>query len=642
MPETWYHRLKVALAVAVLAKPLLSLVLLAFAGTLPLHAVADDAPQLPATIIKVLAGDTIVEPDGSYTTIFHAEVVATNESAAHSIAQYKIEYSESMETAEILEAFTRKADGKILTVDPTQIFAQAPPGAPRVPMFTDRKQKVIVFPDVSAGDTVVHTVKQVRKAPFVGQFFFGGVFLRGTAFDDVRVSFTLPKAMTAHIEVRGVNHEIKEAEESVTHTFRYSNPRPPVGQPTALSAWDTEPHYVVSTFADYGAVAAAYRQLAAGKAVVTPRIQALADEITAETSDRREQAHRIYDWVSKHIRYVAVILGNGGYEPHEAGKILENGYGDCKDHVVLLEALLKAKGLVSVPALINSGDRYRAPEVATPALFNHVLSYLPEFDIYADSTVGMAPFGTLPITEYGKPVALATEPGASLTILPLTVTEENEEKLMTTAQLMADGTVSGQSTTVASGPFGIKLRQLAASVELGGSGRSAELYFKSLGWSGTASFQFDPPRDHLAPTYGFSASFELEARPEFLDGKGFELPEGIRMLARPGEFLLGSWTLPKTAPAPCFSGHQIEQLSLTLPADRDIEMLPKGKTIENSYLRYQSDWSRDGQVVTVRREITVKLPIAVCRDETRSQLAEAVAAIRGDYRAEIALKPLIH
>src|SRR5262249_16285828 len=89
--------------------------------------VADDAPQLPATIIKVLAGDTIVEPDGSYTTIFHAEVVATNESAAHSIAQYKIEYSESMETAEILEAFTRKAAGKILTVDPTQMFAQAPP-----------------------------------------------------------------------------------------------------------------------------------------------------------------------------------------------------------------------------------------------------------------------------------------------------------------------------------------------------------------------------------------------------------------------------------------------------------------------------------------------------------------------------------
>ena len=604
---------------------------------------ADDAsPPIPAVIIKALKGDTIVEPDGSYTTITHAETIATNESAAHNIAQHRVEYSESMETAEVLEAFTRKVDGRILAVDQTQIFAQAPPGSPRVPMFNDRKQKVIVFPNVSAEDTVVYTIKQTRKAPFAEQFFFGGVFLRGVAFEDVRVNITLPKEMAAHVQAQGVDHQVEESGEGITHKFFYRNPRPPVTGSAALSPWDTEPHYIVSTFPDYGAVAAAYRQLAAGKAAVIPRIEALADEITAGVSDRREQAHKIYDWVSTHIRYVAVFLGNGGYEPHEAAKILENGYGDCKDHVVLLEALLKARGIESLPVLADTGNRYRAPEAATPALFNHVLSYLPEFDIYADSTVGMAPFGTLPITEYGKPVAIATEPGAPLAILPLVASEENEEKLQTMAQLMADGTVSGQSTTVASGSFGVKLRQLAASVEMGGPERWAESYFKSLGWPGKASFQFDPPRDRLAPSYAFSASFELEARPEFLDGKAFELPAGIRMLVRPGEFLLGPWTLPKTAPTPCFSGHQIEELSLTLPPGRDIESLPRGKTIENPYLRYQSDWRRDGQVVTVRREMTVKLPVAVCRDEIREQLAKVIAEIRGDYRAEIALKPLVH
>ena len=603
---------------------------------------ADDAsPPIPAVIIKALKGDTIVEPDGSYTTITHAETIATNESAAHNIAQHRVEYSEGMETAEVLEAFTRKIDGRILAVDQTQIFAQAPPGSPRVPMFNDRKQKVIVFPNVSAEDTVVYTIKQTRKAPFAEQFFFGGVFLRGVAFEDVRVNIALPKEMAAHVQVQGVEHQVEESGEGITHKFFYRNPRPPVTGSAALSPWDTEPHYIVSTFPDYGAVAAAYRQLAAGKAAVIPRIEALADEITAGVSDRREQAHKIYDWVSTHIRYVAVFLGNGGYEPHEAAKILENGYGDCKDHVVLLEALLKARGIESLPVLADTGNRYRAPEAATPALFNHVLSYLPEFDIYADSTVGMAPFGTLPITEYGKPVAIATEPGAPLATLPLIASEENEEKLQTTAQLMADGTVSGQSTTVASGSFGVKLRQLAASVEMGGPERWAESYFKSLGWPGKASFQFDPPRDRLAPSYAFSASFELEARPEFLDGKAFELPAGIRMLVRPGEFLLGPWTLPKTAPTPCFSGHQIEELSLTLPPGRDIESLPRGKTIENPYLRYQSDWRRDGQVVTVRREMTVKLPVAVCHDEIREQLAKVIAEIRGDYRAEIALKPLV-
>ena len=285
---------------------------------------ADDAsPPIPAVIIKALKGDTIVEPDGSYTTMTHAETLATNESAEHNIAQHRVEYSESMETAEVLEAFTRKVDGRILAVDQTQIFAQAPPGSPRVPMFNDRKQKVIVFPNVSAEDTVVYTIKQTRKAPFAEQFFFGGVFLRGVAFEDVRVNIALPKEMAAHVQVQGVEHQVEESGEGITHKFFYRNPRPPVTGSAALSPWDTEPHYIVSTFPDYGAVAAAYRQLAAGKAAVIPRIEALADEITAGVSDRREQAHKIYDWVSTHIRYVAVFLGNGGYEPHEAAKILK-------------------------------------------------------------------------------------------------------------------------------------------------------------------------------------------------------------------------------------------------------------------------------------------------------------------------------
>jgi hypothetical protein len=61
----------------VLAKPLFSILLLAGAGALPAHVLAADAaPPIPATILKVLTGDTIVQPAGSYTTISHAEVLA--------------------------------------------------------------------------------------------------------------------------------------------------------------------------------------------------------------------------------------------------------------------------------------------------------------------------------------------------------------------------------------------------------------------------------------------------------------------------------------------------------------------------------------------------------------------------------------
>ncbi len=203
--------------------------------------------------------------------------------------------------------------------------------------------------------------------------------------------------------------------------------------------------------------------------------------------------------MSKHIRYVSIWLGNGGYVPHEATKILEMRYGDCKDHAVVFEALLKAKGIASAPVLINSGNRYRLPEAATPAAFNHVFTYLPELDLYADSTIGVAPLGTLAADEYGKLVAVAIDTGAGRRALPLVAAEANEETLQTTAELLADGTVEGESETTASGPFAVTLRHLAAFVEAHGREEFAATELRKLGLAGTGSFDFAAPRDRLAP-----------------------------------------------------------------------------------------------------------------------------------------------
>src|SRR6516225_8675624 len=189
-------------------KPLLLALTIALAAARPVHVFA--AQTEPPVILKTVTVDRVVAADGSYTTLLHVERLATNESAEHNIAQHRVEYSESMETAEVVEAFTRKADGRILAVDRTQIFPQAPPGSPRVPMFNDRKQKVIVFPDVTDHDTVVFTISRTHKPSFAGQFFGGDVFRRSLAVEAARESITLPKTMAAHVEAEGVEHQVEE------------------------------------------------------------------------------------------------------------------------------------------------------------------------------------------------------------------------------------------------------------------------------------------------------------------------------------------------------------------------------------------------------------------------------------------------
>lgn len=132
--------------------------------------------------------------------------------------------------------------------------------------------------------------------------------------------------------------------------------------------------------------------------------------LTANLDTPRAKALALSDWVRKNIRYVAVYVGAGGVVPHAAQAVLDNRYGDCKDHVVLLEALLKAAAIESSPALINLGNAYVLPKVPTLGLLNHVITYVPSLDLYLDSTATPIAAGYLPIQELGKPV-LQTQSG---------------------------------------------------------------------------------------------------------------------------------------------------------------------------------------------------------------------------------------
>src|SRR5690606_5637149 len=88
--------------------------------------------------------------------------------------------------------------------------------------------------------------------------------------------------------------------------------------------------------------------------------------------------------------------------PHAAADVLNAHYGDCKDKAVLLQALLAAKGIRSRPALVNAGNAYELAGVALLSSFNHVITYLPDLRLFADSTSGLARFGALPDALAGK------------------------------------------------------------------------------------------------------------------------------------------------------------------------------------------------------------------------------------------------
>ncbi len=433
----------------------------------------------------------------------------------------------------------------------------------------------------------------------------------------------------------------KSGPEGIDYKWTYSSADAQPEDAATTSAFDRWPRLAASSFRNYDGVGHAYSELAAQKVIVTPAVSAKANEITAGIADRREQAKAVYDWVSRHIRYVAIFLDNGGMVPHDPDTILANAYGDCKDHTVLFASLLKAKGIASEIVLINGDNAYTFADVGLTMPMNHAINYLPDFKLYADTTAGVAPFGTLPPLEYGKPVVHALTTGRAVRETPVMPAAAFDTSFKTVSRLDADGKVTGTTTMTASGVPSISLRAAALQIQSMGVENAAKAVLKSQNIEGTGLFDITAP-DIVSPTYTISGHFQADPDPAVLGGARFAPPIGLRLMDRPGVGLMGSLNLPTTEDAqatPCFSGHQLEELSIDLPAGKRAQFMPPDKDIKTDNLHYNAHWQVSGQTVTVRREFTSSVDEALCTGRVRTATAAALRQIKDDYRTAIWLNP---
>jgi transglutaminase-like putative cysteine protease len=590
-------------------------------------------------IVKQYAVDYEVQADGRYVRIERRETQATNDAAAKDIGQQALPYSESLEELEIVEAYTLKRDGRRLAVNPAAIFSQLPQGSPQVAEFSDQRQKVIVFPDVAAGDSVGYVALKRVKPPLPGRFSISSVFPRTIAFNDAKVRVVAPKTLPLRVEAHEMVVEKSTKGDNVVYQWRHVLRSAVIEDLSPISVWDRAPRAFISSDKDYAELGRAYASQATPKARVTTKIEALAAQVTAGISDRREQARKLYEWVSREIRYVAIILGTGAMVPHDAEAVLANRYGDCKDHVVLFEALLKAKGIDSEMVLINLGNSYKLPDVPTFAQLNHVINWLPEFGLYVDTTLAVAPFGTLSFEEYGKPVVHAGGSGPALRKTPVTPLEAASSTTKTTMRLQADGRSTIDTEMSATGPLSLILREMALKLQVNGTQRMARAELRERQMEGTGDYRFTSPKE-LAPDYRITGHFDVEPLPHLLSGNGFTMSKGMSLLWPPGDLLMGPLGIERlrdTEPTPCYPGRIVEELSIELPPGRRIAKLPEDKDIHTANLAYSSHYAFDGRTLSMRREFTARVEDPLCSGEVRKASAAALSAIRADYRSQAAL-----
>lgn len=582
-----------------------------------------------------------VELDGTYIAETKDEKTLLEESGRDRISQQSFTFNDKLSTVEILKAETIKKDGRRISVKPEQIRLQVEPASIGAPMFTTSKVKTIIFPDVEVGDRVFYHVRRTQQvAPLPGQFSYLDYFTPDSQVRDYKLVLNTPELMSMHFSQQGM---VELAERTLNgrkiRSWTFQQRRPRSVDDGKANMLLHEPHFMISSMDSWQRLAVAYQARAKDKVVVTPEIQRLADEVTRGTSDRREQARKLYEWVRDNIRYVAIYVADGGYVPHFSEEILHNRYGDCKDHVVLLEALLKAKGIASYGALVSTGSNFLQTPVPVAESFNHIITYVPEFDLYVDATQQYVPFGEIGFLLSSKP-ALHTEGLEQIVLTPALEAQSNQYLSTLKVALMSDGALKGQAIQLSSGSISHYVRNWVASLP---PLARREIINKSLsnqGLQGSGTLEFDQPNSNKS-RFQTTVDFDIqESQLDFSRPEVLPISSPVTIADTIENATAFAYERPdEQFPNLCMAVDLTENYELVLPEQTKVLFMPQAVDIAVGPASYKATYLQSGKIINVKRHYRMAIDKGYCTPQEIEQMRPVAKAAQKDISARLMLEP---
>jgi Flp pilus assembly protein TadD len=365
---------------------------------------AADFSQEPV-LYEYVRGTMRYENDGSGVREVRARVRVQTGAGLAKAGQLLFDYNASDEKIEI-RVRVIKPDGSVSDAGPDAIQDLSAPVAREAPIYTDARQKHVTVPGVSVGDVVEYDVVTKSVPLLAGEFWQTWNFLTNAICLDEQLDLNIPGNRLLKIKSPPETEPSvrSDGDRRIYHWATATLEYPEVANPMGKMKFDvktmlegvqpSEPRQVLfSTFRSWDAVGRWYAELEHDRRAVTPEIRAKADEIVKGQTTQPAKAQALYSWVSRNIRYVSLSFGVGRYQPHSAGEVLQNRYGDCKDKTTLLEAFLEAEGLHGDAVLINSKHKID-PDVPSPLQFDHAFTFvtIDGHDAWLDSTLGVGPF----------------------------------------------------------------------------------------------------------------------------------------------------------------------------------------------------------------------------------------------------------
>jgi len=224
-----------------------------------------------------------------------------------------------------------------------------------------------------------------------------------------------------------------------------------------------------------------YQSISKDRLAATPEIAAKAKELVGDKTDFYDKTEAIAEFVQKEVRYFVIEMGIGGYQPHYAGDIFRNRYGDCKDKATLLTAMLSTVGIHGALVMVDHRRGVIDPEApsivgdhmiaaieipkgyTSPKLRSIVTSKTGRQYLIFDPTWDKTAFGQLEHNLQGGYGVLVEGSDSQIIQFPILSPELNTIQRTANFQLQPNGTLKGTVTEKRFGDLSEDRRELYTS-----------------------------------------------------------------------------------------------------------------------------------------------------------------------------------
>ncbi|MGH8258430.1 MAG: DUF3857 domain-containing transglutaminase family protein [Steroidobacteraceae bacterium] len=432
--------------------------------------VADPSPDHDPDAGAVLLADDItltVEPNGRIHELERRVLRILRPNGVRR-ATGLVEFNTSATREVSLEGWCIPPEGKEYSVRDRDAEVTALPDVLNGELMGDERAKVLRVPGAAPGSLVGFEIEKEMQ-PYVlnVEWAFQDTIPVGAA------SYTLQLPPGWQYKATWINHPAVAPVSVGSNQWRWTVDRvgpvrierqmPPLSA-IAGQLWITlvPPNGQNEGFESWPQLSAWYLGLLHGRADPTPAMDQEVATLTSSVPGVLGKMQALARFVQDDIRYVAIELGIGGYQPHMAGEVFAHRYGDCKDKATLLGAMLKRIGIDSYLVVVNTERGAITKQTPANLDFNHAILAIvlppglndPSLRATAvDSQLGrillfdptdpLTPFGSLHGPLQGGFGVLVAPSGGQLIQLPRM--PEDAAGITRTAQLTLDaaGALSG-------------------------------------------------------------------------------------------------------------------------------------------------------------------------------------------------------